>query len=206
MKKTVLLFLTCVLLPIFTFAQIIENVDFISPFHNDVAAIKKDGKWAFIDEKGNLIIDFRSDLATTESNDGNYPMFSDSRCQIVEEKAGISYFGFIDKSGKTVIEPEYLNVYNFNDGKAIALKLDKRVIGKNTALGKDMVDYNYFEVLVNTEGEVNYYLTQEGISVVLDKKYLRATPPITSKYLEDDLYAIQGKNKKWNIIKIEIKK
>ena len=53
MKKATLLFLTLIIVPIFAVAQSIENIDFISPIHNDVAAIKKDGKWAFINKEGN---------------------------------------------------------------------------------------------------------------------------------------------------------
>lgn len=205
MKKSVILVLTFIILPIFGFAQSIENMDFISPLHSDVAAIKKDGKWAFINKEGNLIIDFRSDLVETKTDQGEYPMFTDDRCQIVVSKAGILYFGFIDKTGKTVIEPQFLNTTNFIDGIAIALKLDKQVIAKNRALDKDMVNYRYFEVLVNTDGEVTYYLTQDAVNIVLDKKYLKGVPQITSKYLTEDLYAVKSKNEKWNIIKVELK-
>ena len=190
----------------FWIAQSIENVDFISPFHDDVTAILKDGKWAFINEEGNLIIDFRTDLVVTKTKDGDYPMFTKNRCQIVEVKAGISYFGFIDKSGKTVIEPQFLNTTNFNGDSALALKLNKKVTTKNTALGKNVVYYRYFEVLINTDGEITYYLTQEGVNIVLDKDYLRAVPQITSKYLADDLYAVKSKNNTWSVIKIKPEK
>jgi len=205
MQKAAILFLTLIIIPFFTSAQSIKNVDFISPFHDDVAAIKKDGKWAFINKEGNLIIDYRTDLVTTNTNHGDYPMFNDNRCPIVEVKAGISYFGFIGKSGKTVIEPQFLNSSDFKDGIAIVLKVVKRVIAKNTALDKDMVNYRYFEVLINTDGKVTYYLTQDGVNIVLDKDFLIAVPQITSKYLTDHLYAVKSKNKTWNIIKVKMK-
>lgn len=205
MKK--LFFLTIVFLisPLITSAQNIENISFISPFHNDVSAIKKDGKWAFINKEGHLIIDFRTDLFETKTDQGNYPIFSNDRCKIVEIKDGISYFGFIDKSGKIVIQPEFLNTTNFNDGIAIALKLDKQVTGRNTALGKDMVNYRYFEVLLNTDAEIPYYLTKDGVNVVLDKTFFGATPQITSKYMAKNLYAVMTKNKTWTLINIEDK-
>ena len=130
MKKAVILFLTFISIPILAVAQSINNIDFISPIHNDVVAIQKDGKWAFINKKGNLIIDFRSDLVTTNTEDGDYPMFNDDRCPIVIVKAGISYFGFINKSGNTVIEPQFLNSTDFKNGNAIALEVIKKVIAK----------------------------------------------------------------------------
>ncbi|WP_299124334.1 WG repeat-containing protein [uncultured Winogradskyella sp.] len=203
MKKLAILCLALVIIPIFGFAQSIENLDFISPFHDDVAAIKKDGKWAFINKEAQLIIDYRTDLVLTENDDGHYPIFNNDRCQIVEIREGISYFGFIDKSGKTVIKPEFLNSTNFYNEVAIALKLDKQVIGKNTALDKNIVNYRYFEVLVNTDGEITYYLTQDGVNVVLDKDFFGGIPQITSRYLADNIYAVKRKNKTWAIVKIK---
>ncbi|SDI29724.1 WG repeat-containing protein [Winogradskyella thalassocola] len=203
MKKAVILFLIFISIPILAVAQSVNNVDFISPIHNDVAAIQKDGKWAFINKEGQQIINFRTDLVTTNTEDGDYPMFNNDRCPIVAVKAGISYFGFIDKSGKTIIEPRFLNSTDFADGIAIALELDKRVIAKNTALGKDMVNYKYFEVLIDTNGKITYYLNQDGVNIVLDKDFLRTVPQITSKQISEDLYAVKNKKNLWNIIKIK---
>ncbi|NRD24624.1 WG repeat-containing protein [Winogradskyella litoriviva] len=202
MKKSAVLFLALITFSIFGFAQTIENIEFVSPFHNDMAAIKKDGKWAFINRDGQLVIDFRTDLVTTSTEEGEYPMFNNDRCPIVEEKAGISYFGFIDKSGKTVIEPKFLNSSDFKNGTAIALEVIKKVIGKNTALDKDIVNYRYYEVIIDTNGKILYYLTQDGVNVVLDKDFLRAVPPITSKQISEDLYVVKNKKDLWEIIKV----
>lgn len=204
MKTTVTLVWIWFMLPMVLWTQSLENIDFISPFHNDMAAIQKDGNWAFINEDGTQIMPFRTDLVLTENDDGTYPMFNDDRCPIVEVKEGISYFGFIDSSGKTVIEPQFLNTTDFNDGIAIALKLDKQVIARNKALGKDVVNYRYFEVLINTDGEITYYLTQDGVNVVLDKDFLRAIPQITSERIAENLFAVRNKNRSWNIIKTKV--
>ena len=204
MKKTIILVLILVVFPFIGLAQSIDNIDFISPIHNDVAAIKKDGKWAFINEKGDLIIDYRTDLVPEENEDGKYPVFYNDRCKIVEVKAGISYFGFINKSGETIIEPQFLNTTNFKDGIAIALKVNKQIIGENTALGKEMVNYRYFEVLINTEGEDLYYLNQDGVNVVLDKDFLLGVPKIMAKYIAKDLYALEQKDHTWILVKVKM--
>ena len=204
MKKTIILVLILVVFPFIGLAQSIDNVDFISPIHNDVAAIKKDGKWAFINEKGDLIIDYRTDLVPEENEDGKYPVFYNDRCKIVEVKAGISYFGFINKSGETIIEPQFLNTTNFKDGIAIVLKVNKQIIGENTALGKEMVNYRYFEVLINTEGEDLYYLNQDGVNVVLDKDFLLGVPKIMAKYIAKDLYALEQKDHTWTLVKVKM--
>ena len=205
MKKSLIIFLTVIILPLFGFAQSIENLDFISPFHNDVAAIKNDGKWGFINKEGQQIVGFRTDLVETKTDQGKYPMFTDERCQIIQIKAGISYYGFIDKSGKIIIEPQFLDATNFINGVAIALKLDKQILSRNSALDKEMVNYRYFEVLINTDGKILYYLNQDGVNIVLDKDFMEATPKITSKYLSEDLYAVKGKNESWTVIKVKDK-
>ena len=204
MKKTGILLLIFIVFPLFGLAQSVENVDFISPIHNDVSAIKKDGKWAFMNKNGDLIIDYRTDLVVEQNEDGAYPIFYNDRCKIVEVKAGISYFGFINKSGEAIIEPQFLNTTNFKEGIAIALKVDKKVIGENTALGKEMVNYRYFEVLINTEGEALYYLTLDGVNVVLDKDFLTGVPHIMSKYIAKDLYAVKQKDNTWSLVKVKM--
>lgn len=204
MKKTVILLLTLIVFPFFGLAQNIENIDFISPLHNEVSAIKKDGKWAFINQKGDLIIDYRTDFVVEQNEDGTYPVFYNDRCKIVEVKAGISYFGFINKSGETVIDPQFLNTTNFKEGIAIALKVNKHIIGENTALGKEMVNYRYFEVLINTDGKDMYYLTQDGVNVVLDKDFLIGVPIIMSKYIAKDLYAVKQKDNTWTLVKVKM--
>lgn len=203
MKKITVLFLTFIIIPIFTIAQSITDIDFISPFHNGVAAILKDGKWAFINEEASQIIDFRTDLVTTNTEDGDYPMFNDDRCPIIEIKANISYFGFIDKSGETVIAPRFLNSSDFNNGTAIALEVRKQFIARNTALGKDMVNYRYYEVLIDTNGKVTYYFNPEGSNVILDKDFLSAVPQITSERIAKNIYAVRNKKNSWNIINIK---
>lgn len=202
MKKAVILFLAIVIISFFGYAQSIENVDYISPYHNGMAAIKKDGQWAFINNKGDVVVNYRTDLVLTKSKDKSYPIFYDNRCIIEQKKNGISYFGYIDTSGKTIIEPQFLNAYNFNNGSALALELIKENITKNTALGKNIVYYKYFEIVIDSNGDVKHYLNPSGVNVVLDRKYLKVPPKITSKRVSDNLYAIRNKNKSWNIIRI----
>lgn len=158
MKKILIVIL---LIPFIGFAQNIENVDYISPFHNDIAAVKKGIKWGFIDKEGTLVINYRDDLVPAKTGNASYPVFSEERSLIVHKKNGISYFGYINKSGKTVIEPQFINATNFKDNAAIALKLVKENLGSNDVLMKNVVNYHYFEVIINTNGEIGQYLTED---------------------------------------------
>ena len=165
MKKALI---TLLLIPVFALAQTNEALDFIAPFNDGVAAIKKDNSWGFINNKGAIIIDFRDDLVLTETDYGSYPVFKNNRCLISEKKDGILYFGYIDKTGKKVIQTKFLNALNFNDNETIALELIKEELGENDVLGKKVVNYRYYEVIIDTNGAIKSYLNPEGINIVLD--------------------------------------
>ena len=202
MKKVIILLVAVLLIPTFGNSQTIENLDYISPFHEGVSAIKKNNQWAFINKEGDIVINFRDDLVTTKSDDGNFPIFKSGRCLIVNSKEGISYFGYINNSGETVVEPRFLNATNFNNKTAIALELTKEEIGKNTALGKNMVNYKYFEVTIDVDGNVKNYLNPKGVTVVLDKKFLREPPKFMSMEISENLVAIKNEKGKWTIKKM----
>ena len=199
MKKRVVLFVALFLISAIIYAQTIENIEYISSFNDGLAAIKQDNQWGFINKSGDIAINFRNDLVTTKLNDGDYPIFKSGRCLIKKEKNGILYFGYIDTSGKTVIDPQYLNANNFNDNEAVTLKLKKEELGKNEVLDKNIVYYKYFEVVIDENGNIKSYLTPKGFNVVLDRQHLRTPPKITSKRISDNLYAVLDQNKKWTI-------
>ncbi|PWK20693.1 WG repeat-containing protein [Xanthomarina spongicola] len=199
MKKILIILL---IIPVLGFSQVIENVDFISPFHDEMAAIKKNNQWAFINIHGDIVVNFRNDLVTSKFLDGDYPIFKNGRCLIVNEKDGVLYFGYINTYGKTVIEPRFLNATNFNNNIATALELDKEEMGRNPALDKKIVNYKYFEVTIDTVGNVKNYLTHKGVHVVLDKDFLREPPKFTSKQISDNLVVTRNEKGKWTLKKI----
>ena len=200
MKKVIGLFLVGIMIPFFGCSQSLQNIDDISPFYNGLAAIEQDGQWAFINTEGVIVIDFRNDLVITETQEGKFPVFKYDRCLIEEQRDGISYFGYINTKGYTVIEPQYLNARNFDNGNAIVLELIKEQVGRNEALGKNVVYFKYLEALIDNQGQVKTYLSPKRVNVILDKEFLKSPPQITSKFISDSLYAIQGENKKWEII------
>jgi hypothetical protein len=190
------------LIPILGFSQSIENVDYISAFNNGVAAVKKGGKWGFMDKEGTLVINYRDDLVSTETDNTNYPIFRNERCLVTLKKDGIPYYGYIDKSGEIVVEPQFLNATNFIENAAIVLKLVKENLGTNELM-KNVVSYHYFEVIIDKDGEVNQYLSQDPIHITLTKEKMRNKPVITSKLISDNLIAIRNNNKKWTVKKVK---
>ncbi|SDG97079.1 WG repeat-containing protein [Psychroflexus sediminis] len=197
--------ISCIILmlPFLSLSQTLDNLDYVSPFHEDLAAVQKNDRWAFIDREGAIVIDYRSDLVENQTDNGFYPLFSDGRCLIEMEKEGISYFGYIDTSGNEVIVPQFLNAKNFKKGKAIVLQLIKEVAGENKALGKKVVYYNYFEVLINKQGDLEAYLSKEPQNIILDESYIKNPPKISYKQVSESLFIKKNKSGKSTLVKIE---
>lgn len=198
MKKLCIVLL---LFPLWGMTQTIENIDYISPFHDGVAAIKKGDNWGFMDKEGTLVINYRDDLVSTKMDNAIYPVFSNESCLISLKKDGIPYYGYIDKSGKIIIEPQFLNATNFKDDTAIVLKLVKEQLGSNELM-KNVVSYHYFEVVIDKDGEINQYLSEDPIHITLTKEKMKNKPVITSKFISDNLIAIRNDKNNWTIKKI----
>jgi len=190
------------IIPAFTLAQTTEELDFVAPLNDGVAAVNKGNSWGFINDKGVIVVAFRDDLVLTETDGYEYPVFKNNRCLISKDKDGITYFGYIDKTGKVVIEPKFLNASNFNNNKAIVLQIIKEELGNNHLLGKNVVNYRYYEVTIDSNGKVENYLNPKGVNVVLDKKFLTTTPEITSKQISNNMYTVRTENNKWKIVTI----
>ncbi|MDG1398982.1 MAG: WG repeat-containing protein [Polaribacter sp.] len=199
MKKIIILF---ILIPFLGFSQIKDKLDYISPYNEGFSAVKKGNQWAFINLKGNIVIDFRDNLVLTETNNKKYPVFINERCLISEKKDGISYFGYIDTSGTTIIEPQFLNATNFDEEFAIAIELYKEILGKNNILNKQTVRYESTEVIINKSGIIIRKLT-EPKGLALSRNYINKPPKISSKIIAENLFSALGKDNKIIIKKIK---
>lgn len=183
-------------------SQNLMDIDYVSPFNDDLAAIKKGTQWAFIDVNGKVAVNFRDDLVASYIENSSYPIFNNERCLIEKKQDGISYFGYIDKTGKTVIEPQFLNAANFKNGVAIALELKMETLGTNNLLGKSMVSYDYFEVIIDDSGKILHYVSSEPTHISLSNKKLKNTPKINSKFISDNLVITKSESGKWSIKKL----
>ncbi|MBO0331895.1 WG repeat-containing protein [[Muricauda] lutisoli] len=189
-------------------AQLPDNLDFVSPFHEGFAAIQKENKWAFVDETGNIAIDFRDDLywntdANTSYNDIRamaYPQFSSGRCVVQKIVDGIPIFGFIDTTGKLVIEHQFLNVAPFDNGWTTGIIFEKVFRGKNE-FNLDIYEFKFHEVLMDADGNINEFLNRRHNIQMTKRRY--EIPEIRSKILNGNLIAVE-KDNLWHIKKIDL--
>ena len=201
MKKLIFLFSVIILFPLFGFTQVIDSIDYISPFHEGFASIKKGNDWAIINEKGAIIIEYRDDLVSLKMKNGSYPIFNNGRSLIKQIKDDVIYFGYIDIKGNVVIEPQYINATNFIYDKAIVTKLIKYKLGYNNVIGKPVVSYKYQEIVIDLLGETEIYLTEQKPQPYL--KPFTNISKINSKIISKDLVLTKNEKNKIILKKIE---
>lgn len=199
------------LFPLIFVGQTIEGIEVVGSSTEGYIPVMKNKQWGIINLEGEKVIDFRSDLIYNETPGTGadlgvaslrFPALIDDRAIIRKIDNQIPYYGFIDSNGTTVIEPQFLNVSNFKNGLAFALKVEERFLGRNNLLDKTMKSYRYDVVLIDTSGEVKTYLAGP-FPVNIDRKKLRVAPMIEAKWIGENLAAVKTPEKKWTIHKIE---
>ncbi|MFD1096290.1 WG repeat-containing protein [Salegentibacter chungangensis] len=199
-----------ILFPLLAFSQTLGELDYIAPMNDRYSAVHKEGQWGFINSSGELVVDFRKDLIhNKETEDQNemgveaqkYPLMQDNRSIIKKTIEDIPYYGFIDERGNIAIKPVFLNVSNFKNDKALALKIDEEYLGRNDVLDKKVVSYKYDVVLIDKDGKALQYLSGP-FPVSLSKEKLRKAPSIKAKYISEDVIAVKGPEKTWEVFKI----
>lgn len=189
-------------------AQLPKNLDNVTPFHEGLAAIQKGNQWAFIDDLGNVIIDFRSDLYWNENAKASYgdvrsvhyPEFSDGRCIVQKMIDEIPVFGFIDTTGKLVIEHQFLNVRPFENGFTTGIIFEKILRGQNE-FKLDIYEYKFLEVLMDVNGNIIEFLNRRHNIQMTKRRY--KMPAIQSKVLNDKLIAVKI-DENWQIKKLQL--
>ncbi|MBR0156844.1 MAG: WG repeat-containing protein [Clostridia bacterium] len=111
-----------------------DSFDLVRSFaDNGLAAFKKNGKWGYIDSRGNIAIPAQFGYAYKFAKNGLAAV-----CDTTTHK-----FGFIDKTGKYVISPEFDLVYSsfFDDGYVIVKVGDK--LGVIDSKGNYIIEPKY---------------------------------------------------------------
>lgn len=206
--KNLIIIIICLQFHLASFAQIFSDIDEATPFQGEIAAVKKGNQWGFINNKGTLVIDFRSDLVLTShidkmGHETYYPVFNNERCLIKKLIKDTYFFGYIDKTGTTIIKPIYLNASNFDTGYAIVIITSKDVIGYNEVLKKDIVSTKIEDYIINASGEKEKYLENPRNNNT-PKTNPKTPPTFYSKFIAPNLIAVKKKDQKWDIYKFEL--
>lgn len=183
-------------------SQIIKEIDQVSSFNEELAAIKKGDQWAFMDTEGKIVIDFRDDLVPVKNttSEDKSPMFNNGRAMIRLTEDKVTYYGYIDKTGKDVILAEYVNATPFKDGFALVMQYSKEVVGQNKLLGKDVVSYQIEEFVINPQGKAMTPMLNTR-NYVPDKMKSGKVPAFTTVFLGNRMVGAQNADGQWEIYK-----
>jgi hypothetical protein len=96
------------------------------PFSQGLAAVRFGNKWGFIDKTGKEVIPLKYQAASSFTKEGlamvgNEPVVSDPSLSDVEmeyESDNEIYYGYIDKTGKWIIKPQFSYAEDFSEGLA----------------------------------------------------------------------------------------
>ncbi len=199
MKRSILITLLLISLSFLSNAQILTEVDEIAPFQEGLAAVKKGNSWGFINNNGTLILDYRKDLVVPPNG---APLFNDGLCLVQEVRDGITFYGYINTKGDKVIPADYLVATPFENGFARVIKYYKEDTGAINALGKNIVNYSYNELVIDTKNEIIQHLRGPN-NLLLDSLKLKQNPPtILSKFINDSLIALRKKDNTYTVYKL----
>lgn len=212
MRNTILLWALMVIVTLPLSAQNLENIDEIAPFSEGLAGVRKGNQWGFINEEGTLVINFRKDVYWNKNADSSrsdvlgiqYPTFKEGLCLITTAvEDGVPVFGFMDTKGSIVIEPQFLNLFSFENGYATGVLIDKRIKGENEFKLK-IYEYKFFDVMFKTTGEITDFFVKRDHILMTVRRY--KTPEIGAKILNDGLVAVHIPEKGWQIKKVKTEK
>lgn len=121
-----------------------ETYDEAELLYEELAAVRKNDTWGFINDEGDLVIDYQYDDVKDGFSDGLAAVKKDGKWQFIDINGksafGMNFedvhpfhdglaavmengkWGFIDSTGKKVIETQYEEVGNFGEGLAAVCK------------------------------------------------------------------------------------
>src|SRR5690606_6367371 len=130
------------------------------------------------------------------------PIISDGLCLIQEIRNGITFYGYINVKGEKVIPADYLAATPFENGYARVIKYYKEDTGTINALGKNIVNYSYNELVIDTKNKTIQHLRGPN-HLLFDRLHLQQNPPIiTSIFINDNLIAVREKDNSYTIYKV----
>ncbi len=175
-------------------------------FSEGLAPFYQNGKWGFVDKKGNIVIPNKFSGVSS---------FSEGLAVVRIGPITQNKNGYIDRTGEFVIEPNYARTYSFSDGLALVsgkhftskmsiINLENQIIGKVTTYSHCSVEEGYSEGLIGACFDVPYdpkgrfkitkcaFLNKEG-EIAIKPKFDKVKP------FQDGLAAVMV-DKKWGFI------
>ncbi|MFP2997305.1 WG repeat-containing protein [Spongiivirga sp. MCCC 1A20706] len=200
-----LIILVCALCSIYILPAQEESVTFdkIGTLSEELIAVEKDGKWGFANLDNSLVIDFRSDIVAenyTINSKSKSPVFKEGKALVLQLKDGIGYYGYIDKTGKLIIDCQFLNASNFSNGYALVIASKTTKKGRNEYLNKDIIKRSFSEIIIDENGNLVKFIKDLSYVRLTKKQYKK--PFSNSHFIGPKQIAAQLADGSWKIINL----
>jgi hypothetical protein len=196
---------------------------FATAFREDIALVKtigEKGKWGYIDKGGKFVINASykdatvfqegiawvvSDNAAPSAIDKNgeikftlkeaeqVRLFSEDLAAFSKVDSTRTIWGFVDKSGKQIINPQFDAVGNFKDGKCSVKNKDGKW-GYIDKSGKIIINYQFDDAYNFEDGKAIVYLDEKAGVIDEDGKYI-INPQFQYAFIDNDEYLIYQDDK-----------
>lgn len=196
---------------------------FATAFRDGIALVKttgENGKWGYIDKDGKFVVNatykeatvFQEGIAWVVSENAaptaidkngeikftlkeaeEVRLFSDDLAAFSKADSTSTLWGFVDKSGKQVINPQFQQVGYFSDGKC-AIQNKEGKWGYMDKSGKIIINYQFDNAENFVDGKAIVYLDEKAGVIDEDGKYL-INPQFQYAYVDNDKYLIYQDDK-----------
>lgn len=202
---------------------ITPQYEFASAFRDGISLVKttgNDGKWGYIDEKGKYIINptyknatvFQEGLAWVVVENGSPSaididgeikftlkdaeeviLFSEGLAAFSKTDSTSVLWGFVDKYGNQVINPQFKEVGNFSDGKCAVRNKDGKW-GYIDKTGKIIINYQFDSAQAFEEGKAIVYLDEKAGVIDIEGRYI-INPQFQYAYIDGDEFLVYQDDK-----------
>jgi hypothetical protein len=192
-------------------------------FREDIALVKTtgdEGKWGFINKSGKFIINatfkdatvFQEGVAWVVTDNGapsaidhkgeikfvlkeaeNVRLFSEDLAAFSKVDSTATIWGFVDKSGKQIINPQFNEVGDFHDGKC-AVKNKEGKWGYIDKSGKIVINHQFNSAAAFHDGKAVVSLDEKAGVIDQEGKYT-INPQFGYAHADGDKYLIGQDNK-----------
>lgn len=149
------------------------SFEYITNYSEGFAVASKNSANEVVNEKGKTI--YKTNLSVTG--------FKNGMCSIIKNEGSESLFGYIDKTGKVKLEPQYINAWDFVDNKTLVKTSDNKykLIDTNGTILKtfDYADLSSYSgdtiVYTDTASNLKGYINSDG-KILINAKFSEAQP------------------------------
>lgn len=196
---------------------------FASAFRDGIALVKttgEEGKWGYIDEKGKYIInpsykdatvfqegmawvvtensapsaiDKNGELKFTLKDVERVKLFSEGLAAFSKTDSTNVVWGFVDKSGNQLINPQFKAVGDFHDNKCAVQNKDGKW-GYIDGSGKIIINYQFDSAYEFSNGKAIVYLDKKAGVIDVEGKYI-VNPQFEWAFVDGDKYLIYQDDK-----------